>query len=337
MKGAVCIIETNMKNELPNPLVKSIRGGEQISLPAPMKRYPPVIMGTCVVPWTSQYHLNEPIFREEIRALARDLTRHLYVFGTAGEGYAVNESQFEKIARVFQEETSEAKAEGLLGIISLSLPTIIERIEKGRGWGFRAFQISLPSWGALTDREVETFFEETCGRFTDCHFMHYNLNRSKRLLTGDEYGRLAEKHPNLVASKNSSSDETFLVNLLEKAPQLQHFLTEAGYSRMRDRYECGLLISLAGIHPGRAKVFFNARANEMSSMAAELQGVLKALLEAVGGQAHMDGAYDKILYKMHCGSFPLRLLPPYASVDDATFERFIESLRKELPAWLPEG
>lgn len=167
--------------------------------------------------------------------------------------------------------------------------------------------------------------------------MHYNLKRTKRLLAGDEYGRLAEKHPNLVASKNSSAAETFLVNLFEKAPQLQHFLTEAGYALMRGRYECGLLISLAGIHPGRAKVFFNARANEMSSMAAELQGVLKALLEVVGGQAHMDGAYDKILYKVRCGNFPLRLLPPYASVDDATFERFINSPRKEVPAWLPQG
>lgn len=293
-------------------------------------------MGTCVVPWTSRYQLDEPIFREEIRTLARDLTRHLYIFGTAGEGYAVNESQFEKIARVFQEETSEAKAEGLLGVISMSLPTIIDRIEKGRAWGFRAFQISLPSWGALNDRETETFFEETCGRFTDCRFLHYNLKRTKRLLTGDEYGRLAEKHPNLVASKNSSNDETFLVNLFEKAPQLQHFLTEGGYSRMRDRYECGLLISLASIHPRRAKVFFNARANETSSMATELQGVLKALLEAVGEQAHMDGAFDKILYKMNCRNFPLRLLPPYASADEASFERFINNLRKEAPVWLPQ-
>ncbi|MEI6338566.1 MAG: hypothetical protein WCQ57_08305 [Verrucomicrobiota bacterium] len=63
-----------------------------------------------------------------------------------------------KIARFFQEETSEAKAEGLLGVISLSLPTIIERIEKGREWGFRSFQISLPIGGALNDREMETFF-----------------------------------------------------------------------------------------------------------------------------------------------------------------------------------
>lgn len=306
------------------------------SLRETMKRYPAVIMGTCVVPWNPEFQLEESLFRNEIRGLARNLTRHLYIFGTAGEGYAVNESQFETIARIFWEEIVATKAQGVLGVISLSLSTIIERIEKGRAWGFLAFQISLPCWGALNDREVEMFFQETCGRFSDCQFMHYNLCRAKRLLTGEEYGRLAGKHPNLVATKNSSADETFLVKLFEHAPQLQHFLTEAGYARMRDRYECGFLISLASIHPKHAQAFFKARGSELSSMAMELQGVLKALLEAVGEQAHMDGAYDKLLYKMSCRNFPLQLLPPNASTDEATCKRFVNNLRKEAPAWLPQ-
>ena len=67
----------------------------------------------------------------------------------------------------------------MVGVISLSLPTIIERIERARQMGIRHFQISLPSWGALSDSELKTFFKETCGRFPDCSFLHYNLTANE--------------------------------------------------------------------------------------------------------------------------------------------------------------
>jgi len=59
----------------------------------------------------------------------------------------------------------------MLGIISLSLPAIIPRIARGREMGFRQFQLSLPAWGPLNDRELDTFFAKTCGRFPDCDFI----------------------------------------------------------------------------------------------------------------------------------------------------------------------
>ena len=54
-----------------------------------MSRFPACIMTTCVVPWTEQFTLDEELFRDEVRTLLQANYRHLYVFGTAGEGYAV--------------------------------------------------------------------------------------------------------------------------------------------------------------------------------------------------------------------------------------------------------
>jgi dihydrodipicolinate synthase/N-acetylneuraminate lyase len=299
------------------------------------KRYPAVIMGTCVIPWTSEYQLDEPRFRKQVQILSKTLTKHLYIFGTAGEGYAVTDSQFEIITRIFQDEARKCKVDPTVGIISLSLPTIIERIEKCRQWGIHSFQLSLPSWGALNDKEVDIFFEETCGRFPDCQFLHYNLMRTKRLLTGSDYKRLAEKHSNLVATKNTSPKEDFLIDLLEKAPQLQHFLSETGYALMRDRFECGLLISIATTNPERAHLFFNARGDELKKYLEELKPALKAIIDSVHGEAHMDGVFDKILYKLHDAEFPLRVLPPYISVMDAYFDEYKKSLKNMAPAWVP--
>ncbi len=123
--------------------------------------------------------------------------------------------------------------EPMVGVIHLSLGAILERIRRGIDLGVRQFQISLPSWGALNDRELFDFFERVCGPFPDCRFMHYNLPRVKRLVTGTEYGRLADTHPKLVATKNTGDSLSHLRSLLDDAPQLQHFLSEAGDDEYR--------------------------------------------------------------------------------------------------------
>ena len=48
----------------------------------------------------------------------------------------------------------------MVGVISLSLGTILDRIERCRAKGVRHFQISLPSWGALGDSELSEFFRQ---------------------------------------------------------------------------------------------------------------------------------------------------------------------------------
>ena len=290
-----------------------------------MKRYPSVILGTCVIPWDENYNFMEDVFRREVRTLRDGLTKHLYLFGTAGEGYAVSDSQFDHIAKAFAEEMDAPDAQMMLGVVSLSLSTIIERIERGCDLGFRDFQISLPSWGELSDPELGTFFRETCGRFPDCRFLHYNLPRTKRMLVGDDYARLSATYPNLVAVK-TGGDENFMVDLLTKAPELQFFPGGVGYAMLRDRYECGLLISLSAVKPALAHEFFNARGDELQSLAAELQVIHQALVDSIGDAAHIDGAFDKMIYKVHDRDFPLRLLPPYESSTDEMFERFLAGI-----------
>ena len=54
-----------------------------------------------------------------------------------------------------------------------------------------------------------------------------------------------------------------------------------------------------------------------------------------GAKPHMDGAYEKLLAKVHDPRFPLRLLPPYQSTTDDACARFVETVRERLPHWLP--
>lgn len=281
----------------------------------------PSILATAVVPWNERFEFQEDVFRRQVHILARDLTRHLYVFGTAGEGYAVSERQFDQITRAFWESAQESRVTPMVGLISLSLPTIIERIERCHALGYRLFQLSMPSWGALNDREVDRFFAETCGRFPDCQFHHYNLMRTKRLLTSVEYRRLAAAHPNLIAVKNSTTDPAVIADLMTMTPRLRFYITEFGYAIARKTHDLGLLISLASIHPERAKRFVAGTDAQRAADLEELKGVI-AGLKAAGDKFHIDGAYDKMLYRMTDPTFPLRLLPPYASASEGDFEVF---------------
>ena len=278
-------------------------------------------------------------FRRLVRTLLAELTRDLYVFGTAGEGYAVSETQFDQITRVFREETTQPGVQAMVGLISLSLTTILERIERARQMGFRHFQISLPSWGALTDHEVAVFFRETCDRFPDCNFLHYNLPRTKRVLTPDDYAMLANKHPNLVATKHGGDSMNQCLGLLSKAPQLQHFFTETGYGYASLSGGCALLVSVASMNFTAARQYFEAGRKGDTVTLLEMHKELNSLtceLVAMGlTDAHMDGAFDKVFCKLHDPEFPLRLLPPYSGLKLETYERIAALVRDKYPRWFP--
>jgi dihydrodipicolinate synthase/N-acetylneuraminate lyase len=299
-------------------------------------------MATAVVPWTEAFDLDEGLFRAEIRAMLAADYRHLYIFGTAAEGYAVDDKQFEQIARVFVDEMRAGDAEPMLGVINLSQATILRRI----GWardelGVRQFQISLPSWGALDDAEVRVFFDAVLGRFDDSQFLHYNLLRTKRLVSAREYAVIAADHPNLVATKNSTDSMQRVRDLLDDASALRHFLNERGFVYGSLIGECGLLISLATINHAMGRAYFQAgQARDVPrllAMDAELHAISRAFHACVGrGETMIDGAYDKVLWRLHDPRFPLRLLPPYHSAAEPSVDEFRTVLQQQFPSWAPQ-
>jgi 4-hydroxy-tetrahydrodipicolinate synthase len=305
-----------------------------------IKRYPSCILATVVVPWTADWRLDEEGLRRQINTLLANGYRNLYIFGTAGEGYAVDDTQFLRIVEVFSDTMRLAGAAPMVGVISLSLSTIIARIAAAYGLGVRHFQVSLPSWGALNDAELATFFAAVLERFPDCRFLHYNLARAGRIVTPSEYGDLAARYPNLVATKNSTDAMGRIRGLLEKAPDLQHFFTERGFAYGSLVGECGLLISVAQTNFRLGRAYFEAGRSQAWETLLRLDGDLSRMTEAligiVGRDAHIDGAYDKVLAAMHDRRLPLRLLPPYRAAAESAPDHYLAYLRDHAPNWLPE-
>jgi dihydrodipicolinate synthase/N-acetylneuraminate lyase len=293
----------------------------------PARRMPPTVLATCVLPWDERLRFVEDDFRAHVRLVAERMTRHLYIFGTAGEGYAVTDAQFRDIACVFWDEAGRCGVTPMLGVVSNSLGTVIERLEFGLDLGYRQFQISFPSWGRVSDPERDVFFRETCGRFPAAQFLHYNTPRGGRVLTGREYGRLASVYPSLAAVKFTSSDAAVVEELVTNAAPVQCFLTEPAYVLANG--DCGLLVSLSGVRldlPGR---FIAARDSELLSLgrlAVAVDELLEECFRFESPAAHMDGAYEKVLARAHGARLALRLLPPYQGASEEAYRRFSAGL-----------
>ena len=305
-----------------------------------MSRYPRTVLGTVCLPWREDGSLDETIFRRTIRNLVSAGLRDLYVFGTAGEGYAVTDTLFRRVATLFAETMREAGgAPPMVGVVSLSLATMIERIEFCRSIGIDTFQFSLPNWAATSDTEMRRVFAEICDSFPDCRFLHYNLMRSGRLVRPRDYAELAERHPNLVATKYGGGDPFMISGLMTHAPQLRHFFTEQGYFIGAPLGACALLGSISTSNPARAREYLEAGASgdavRFTQLYRELCGVLHALLDAAG-TGFIDGAYDKAIHKLSEPDFPLTLLPPYESTTEAIFAQYRDWLAERHPEWLPD-
>lgn len=305
-------------------------------------RFPQGILVSCEVPWDENYELLEDTFRASVRHAIACGFQDMYVFGTAGEGHAVDTRRFGQVLQVFAEETLGKGIRAQAGVIALSVPQFLERLRMAHDTGFRIFQISLPSWGALTDREVLTFFQDVCGAFPDSQFLHYNLPRTKRVLGPMEYRRLIDAVPNLVATKNTGMNPRATTALLRHAGELQHFFAEDGFAVGCLTGECSLLSSPGKLFPAITHQFFEyGRARQFDKlfpmMRDFLQCIDEILIEPAAGLSLMDGAYDKALDRLAGLDFPLRLLPPYEAMPDAVFARCSQVLQDRWKHWLPAG
>jgi len=302
-----------------------------------MARYPSVMLAACPTAWDEDYQLDERMFRREVQLVLEAGFDHLYVFGTGSEGYAVDTARFTRVATSFWEEANQAHP--MIGVIGLSTANIVERLRIAYDIGYREFQISLPSWGALNDDELLRFFVDVCGTFPDSVFLHYNLPRTKRVLTGVEYARLIREVPNLVATKNTAGGLPVAQQLLANAPELMHFMGEGNFPHGAMLGSVGLLATLAEVTPLRCRELFEAGQRRDIETLFRLQHEMAQLdsdIWSVGNPSvHMDGAYDKMLTKLGMlPEFPLRLLSPYQSFTDEEYRAMKAILDSRWRDWI---
>jgi dihydrodipicolinate synthase/N-acetylneuraminate lyase len=302
-----------------------------------MARYPSSVMVSVVCPWDDQEQLDEDQFRGAIHHALGAGFRHIYVFGTAGEGYAVDTARFRRVVETFADELLGTDAHPMVGVIGLSTANVLERLRVAHDLGFRAFQISLPAWSALDDSEVMAYMEAVCGAFPDSVFMHYNTARVGRIVDGALYREIAERVPNLVATKTMTADLGTVAGVVRDAPDLMHFLTEQSVAYGALFGEVALLGTFGALAPvqswrllAAANEGNHVEAAEIGSWFARLGA---AIFDPIMVDRRVDGAYDKTIQRLAPGTrdFPLRMLSPYRCVSEVEFAVALKTLEERYP------
>lgn len=301
------------------------------------KRYPALALATALIPWKEDFTMDEAMFRKSVRLLVDGGMKYIYIFGTAGEGFAVSDEQFADITGVFLDELKDTDVTPIIGCISLSASQVIQRLEKAYALGARHFQISFPSWGALTDQEVDIYFHQVCDRFPDCFFMHYNNGgRSKKLLKAKDYIRLAEQIPNLTSVKFMNDSLEDVINVVTADTPIQFVLSEYGYGYGCLFGECSVLFSSISSHLPTAWKLFRAGQERDIPAITKLEkevAVSQEILFATCATPVINAAYDKLYIKAAIPEFPMRLYPPYQTFSDEQVNAYFARMRAELPQW----
>ncbi|MCD5399832.1 MAG: dihydrodipicolinate synthase family protein [Dehalococcoidia bacterium] len=306
-----------------------------------MARYSQAILVSCEIPWDEDENLMEDVFRKEVQITLQRGFKHLYIFGTAGEGHAVDTARFQRIVEIFREETQGKSVHPMVGVIGLSTANIVERLWFAYDMGFRTFQISLPSWGVLNDIELMVFFKDVCNTFPDADFLHYNLPRSRRILNGQHYRRLIDAVPNLVATKTTSGGFEGASDLMKHSSELQHFFGERNFPHGAMYGECSLLASWAPASPHKTRELFDAgRRQELDrlfTLQADFHKMTTDVLGPVRVGEHIDGAYDKMLVRLGgLEEMPLRLLSPYQGFTEEQYQQCKAVLYEQYPDWVAQ-
>jgi dihydrodipicolinate synthase/N-acetylneuraminate lyase len=300
-------------------------------------RYPSTVMVSVVCPWDDEEQLDEGVFRREIAHALDAGFRRIYVFGTAGEGYAVDSARFRRVIDVFGDALAGTGATPMVGVIGLSTGAVLERLAVAHEMGFREFQISLPAWSALSDDEVVTFTTQVCGAYPDAAFMHYNTGRVGRIVDGALYRRLVESIPNLVATKTMTSDVGVVAGVVREAPELMHFLTEGTIATGALHGEVALLATFGALAPSKSWAILDAanagRHNEAAEIGAWFARLSDVVLGPLMTDRRVDGAYDKLIERLSPGleDFPLRMLSPYRTISDDEAAQAARLLREHFP------
>ena len=218
----------------------------------------------------------------------------------------------------------------MVGAIGLSTANIVERVGFAHDVGFRTFQTVPPSWGALNDDELITFFKNLCGTFPDSQFLHYNLPRAKRILGGAEYRRLIDTVP-------TSGGLPGAADLMCHSSELQHFFGEWNFPHGCMFGECSLLASFGPMTPHKTWKYFEVGRTQQIEKLFRLQHdfhrACMDILSPVWDKEWIDGAYDKIIVRLGgLEEMPLRLLPPYQSFTE--YQACKRILHEKYPDWV---
>jgi dihydrodipicolinate synthase/N-acetylneuraminate lyase len=273
---------------------------------------------------------------DEIDYLTMSGVDGIYSNGTAGEFYAQEEYEFDRLHGLLSEKCERATIPYQIGVNHTSAHVSLARLKRARALRPGAFQVILPDWWPPTDEEAIDFLQHMAEAADPVPLVLYNPPHAKRLLSLDAIGTLAAAIPQLVGIKVASGDDEWYRAMRGHAGRLSVFVEGHRIASGLRNGASGSYSNVACLQPVGA-AWWNALAlrdmNAALEFEARLLGFFGAhvlpLRETCG---YSNAALDKLLAAVGgWANIGTRLRWPYRFTDHAAVDRLRPIARRLLP------
>ncbi|MCP4399000.1 MAG: dihydrodipicolinate synthase family protein [bacterium] len=277
---------------------------------------------------------------EEIGVLVTAGVDGIYTNGTAGEFYAQNEEEFDRINSLVASYCEKANLPFQLGASHMSAQISLERIKRARTFQPGAIQVILADWFPLTPEEAVACLTRMAEVADPIGLVLYNPPHAKRVLQPEEYSRLKEAVPNLIGIKVADSDSAWYEAMKRHCEGLAIFVPGHHLATGFTHGAAGSYSNVACLHPVGAQMWYDMMKNDIAQaldVEKRIQQFMNThILPFITQQKYSNQALDKLLAAIGgWANIGTRLRWPYRWIPEKEAERLRPIAREMIPELFP--
>ena len=177
--------------------------------------------GTALVtPFRKDGSVDDTCFRRLVERQIKGGVKLLIPCGTTGESVTMSESERLAVIRATVEVAKRLKAHVIAGTGSNNTAATIDFTRKARETGADAALTVAPYYNKPTQEGMFAHFSEIASSVKGFPIMLYNVpGRTSSNISAATTLRLAEKHENIVATKEASGNFSQIMEILDRRPR----------------------------------------------------------------------------------------------------------------------
>ncbi len=173
-----------------------------------------------ITPFKKDGSVDEECFTSLVERQVKNGVDLLVPCGTTGESATMSESERLNVIRLTVAAAKKLKARVVAGTGSNSTAATIDFTRKTREAGADAALIVAPYYNKPTQDGMFAHFSEIARSVKDFPIMLYNVpSRTASNISAETTLRLAEKHENIVATKEASGNFSQVMKILKERPK----------------------------------------------------------------------------------------------------------------------
>ena len=292
------------------------------------------------IPWTARDTVDAGLVGELVHRYAAAGVDGVYTTGTDGELHVLELEDFRRLVDAFAAGVQAARLPAQVGCTWLHAAGVRERAAYAEQRGIGCVQVALPFWVPLNDDETRRFFAGLSAACPEVGIVHYNIARSGRFLTGEDYRAILPVAPNLLGSKHTGGDVGSLIEIVEATPELHHFVVDQQIVPGALFGARGFYSFLVNLNPRfTVELWRDCERGDWAEAARKrllVEQFQRAWLRRVG-PVTASPALAKLATRAGIApEFPLRVREPYLAGTEEQVLALRELLREEYPELLYE-